>query len=266
MSSDSTIRLERDGGIAKLTLTRPEAANALNMPMAQALMRAAIELDEDESVRVVLLTGEGKMFCAGGDLGAMDEAGKDGSGTAAYLKELTTHLHAAISRFARMRAPIITAVNGTAAGAGFSMMCATDMAIASETAKFTMAYTGAGLSPDGSSSYFLPRIIGQRRTFELMLTNRVLNSAEALDWGLVNQVVPADELMSVAEDLAAHLAAGPTESYAIVKRLLLSSATDSLESQMEHEARGIAASSKTADGQEGIAAFLAKRRPVFNGN
>ena len=151
MASDSPIRLERDGGVAKLTLTRPEAANALNMPMAHALMRAAIELDEDESVRAVLLTGEGKMFCAGGDLGAMDEAGKAGKPdevgdrTAAYLKELTVYLHAAISRFARMRAPVVTAVNGTAAGAGFSMMVATDMAIASETAKFTMAYTGAGI-------------------------------------------------------------------------------------------------------------------------
>jgi 2-(1,2-epoxy-1,2-dihydrophenyl)acetyl-CoA isomerase len=271
MSSDSPIRLERDGGVAKLTLTRPEAANALNMPMAEALMRAAIELDEDESVRAILLTGEGKMFCAGGDLGAMDEAGKSGKAgeagnrTAAYLKELTTYLHAAISRFARMRAPVVTAVNGTAAGAGFSMMCATDMAIAAETAKFTMAYTGAGLAPDGSSTYFLPRIIGQRRTFELMLTNRVLNSAEALEWGLVNQVVPADELMSTAEDLVQHLAAGPTGAYGIVKRLLLNSTYDSLESQMEHEARGIAAASKTADGQEGIAAFLAKRRPVFGG-
>ena len=262
MSSDSTIRLERDGGIAKLTLTRPDAANALNMEMAQALMRAAIELDEDESVRAVLLTGEGKMFCAGGDLGAMNAAG---DGTSAYLMELTTNLHAAISRFARMRAPIVTAVNGTAAGAGFSMMCATELAIASETAKFTMAYTGAGLSPDGSSTYFLPRIIGTRRTLELMLTNRVLNSAEALEWGLVNQVVPADELMSTAENLVEHLASGPTESYGLVKRLLLNSAYDSLESQMEHEARGIAGSSRTADGKEGIAAFLEKRRPQFGG-
>ena len=262
MSSNSTIRLERDGGIAKLTLARPEAANALNLQMAQELMRAAIELDEDESVRAVLLTAEGKMFCAGGDLGAMNEAGE---GTSAYLKELTTYLHAAISRFARMRAPIVTAVNGTAAGAGFSMVCATELAIASESAKFTMAYTGAGLSPDGSSTYFLPRIIGQRRTYELMLTNRVLNSAEALEWGIVNQVVPAEELMSTAEDLVQHLAAGATGAYGIVKRLLLNSAYDSLESQMEHEARGIAASSRTADGREGIAAFLEKRRPTFTG-
>ena len=263
MSSYSTIQLEREGGIATLTLNRPESANALSLPMATELMRAAIELDEDARVRAVILTGNGKMFCAGGDLGAMKEAG---DGASAYIKEMAGNLHLAISRFARMRAPVIAAVNGTAAGAGFSMICATDLAIASETAKFTMAYTGAGLSPDGSSTYFLPRIIGQRRTTELMLTNRVLNSADALDWGLVNQVVPAEELMPAAEKLAGQLASGPTGSYALVKRLLLNSANESLESQMEHETRGIADSARTEDGREGIAAFLAKRRPEFSGN
>lgn len=263
MSSYSTIQLERDGSIAKLTLNRPDSANALNLEMATDLMRAAIELDEDSRVRAVILTGNGTMFCAGGDLGAMKEAG---DGASAYIKEMAGNLHLAISRFARMRAPVISAVNGTAAGAGFSMICATDLAIASETAKFTMAYTRAGLSPDGSSSYFLPRIIGQRRTFELMLTNRVLNSAEALDWGLVNQVVPAEELMPVAEKLAGQLASGPTAAFSVVKRLLLNSGYDSLESQMEHETRGIADSARTEDGREGIAAFLEKRRPVFTGN
>jgi 2-(1,2-epoxy-1,2-dihydrophenyl)acetyl-CoA isomerase len=263
MSSYKTLRLERDSGIARLTLDRPDSANALNLPMAQELMKASIELDEDADVRAVILTGNGKMFCAGGDLGAMSKAG---GGAAAYIKEMAGNLHLAISRFARMRAPVIAAVNGTAAGAGFSMMCATDLAIACETAKFTMAYTNAGLSPDGSSSYFLPRIIGQRRTFELMLTNRVLNSAEALEWGLLNQVVPADELMSTAQQIAEHLAVGPTNAYGVVKRLLLNSGDDSLESQMEHETRGIADSARTADGQEGIAAFLAKRRPEFTGN
>ncbi|MCB9617772.1 MAG: enoyl-CoA hydratase/isomerase family protein [Sandaracinus sp.] len=260
--SFSTLRLERDGAIAKLTLARPEHANALDMTMGRELMQAAIALDEDESVRAVILTGEGKMFCAGGDLAAMKAAGE---GASAYLKELAGNLHLAISRFARMRAPVIAAVNGTAAGAGFSMICATDFAIAAEGAKFTMAYTGAGLSPDGSSSYFLPRIVGQRRTIELMMTNRVLNSELALEWGLVNQVVPADELESASEKLARQLATGPTESFGVVKRLLINSAYDSLESQMEHETRGIAASSRTTDGQEGIAAFLEKRKPSFTG-
>lgn len=262
MPSFSTLELERDGGIAKLTLSRPDAANSLDMAMGRDLMQAATQLDEDASVRAVLITGKGKMFCAGGDLGAMQTAG---DGASAYLKELTSNLHIAISRFARMRAPVVTAVNGTAAGAGFSMMCATDLAIAADKAKFTMAYTGAGLSPDGSSSYFLPRIIGQRRTFELMLTNRVLSAAEALDWGLVNQVVPLDELMPTAEKLVGQLASGPTNSFGVVKRLLVNSANDSLESQMEHESRGIADSARTPDGKEGIAAFLEKRRPNFTG-
>ena len=262
MPSFSTIKLERDAGVAKLTLARPDAANSLNMEMSKELMQAAIELDEDPSLRAVLLTGEGKMFCAGGDLGPMKAAGDQAS---AYIKELASYLHLAISRFARMRAPIITAVNGTAAGAGFSMMCATDLAIAADSAKFTMAYTGAGLSPDGSSSYFLPRIIGQRRSFELMLTNRVLSAQEALDWGLVNQVVSLEELMPTAEKLVGKLAAGPTNSFGIVKRLLVNSAFDSLESQMEHETRGIAEAARSADGREGIAAFLEKRRPEFKG-
>lgn len=262
MSDYTTIRLERDGGIAKLTLARPDHANALDLTMATELMRAAIALDDDDSVRAVILTGDGKMFCAGGDLAAMKAAGDDPS---PYLKELAGNLHLAISRMARMRAPVVAAVNGTAAGAGFSMMCATDLAIAAEGAKFTMAYTNAGLTPDGSSTYFLPRIIGQRRTAELMLTNRVLNSQDALEWGLVNQVVPDEELLPTAEKLAGQLAGGPTGAYGVVKKLLVNSAHDSLESQMEHETRGIAAASRTADGHEGIAAFLEKRRPSFEG-
>ena len=262
MSSYSMIQLERDGGIARLILDRPDSANALNLPMAMELMQAAIELDEDASVRAVILTGNGKMFCAGGDLGAMKEAG---DGASAYIKEMAGYLHLAILGFARMRAPIIAAVNGTAAGAGFSMICATDLAIASESAKFTMAYTGAGLSPDGSSTYYLPRIIGQRRTVELMLTNRVLNSADALEWGIVNQVVPAEDLMQTVETLAGQLASGPTASFGVVKRLLLNSAYDNLERQMELEAQGIADSAQTDDGREGIAAFLEKRRPKFMG-
>ena len=202
----STLRLERNGAIATLTLARASHANALDLTMSRDLLHAAIELDEDPAVRAVILTGEGKMFCAGGDLAAMKEAG---SRAPAYIKELAGNLHLAISRLARMRTPVVAAVNGTAAGAGFSLVCATDLAIAAESAKFTMAYTGAGLSPDGSSSYFLPRIIGQRRTLELMLTNRVLNSELALEWGLVNQVVPLDELMPAAEKLAGQLASGP---------------------------------------------------------
>jgi 2-(1,2-epoxy-1,2-dihydrophenyl)acetyl-CoA isomerase len=258
----SSICLERDRGIATVTLDRPDHANALHLEMARELMQAAIEIDEDESVRAVLLTANGRMFCAGGDLAAMKEAG---DGASAYLKEMAGYLHLAISRFARMRAPVIAAVNGTAAGAGFSMVCATDLAIAAESAKFTMAYTHAGLTPDGSSTWFLPRIVGQRRALELMLTNRVLNSADALEWGIVNQVVADEELMTTAERLAVHLVEGPTGAFGVVKQLVVNSAIDGLESQMELETRGIADAARTDDGREGIAAFLEKRNPKFTG-
>lgn len=260
--SYETLLLEQKDGVAHLKLNRPDAANAIDLQMGKDLLHASIAIDEDPSVRAVVIGAEGKMFCAGGDLGSFAQAG-DGMG--ALLKELTTYLHAAISRFARMRAPVIAAVNGTAAGAGFSMVCATDLAIVAESAKLTMAYTGVGLSPDGSSSYYLPRLIGTRRTLELMLTNRRLTAAEALDWGLVNQVVPDDAVEKTALELGAQLAAGPTGSFDTVKKLVLASASESLESQMELETRGIAAATHTADGKEGIRAFLAKEKPVFTG-
>jgi 2-(1,2-epoxy-1,2-dihydrophenyl)acetyl-CoA isomerase len=210
----------------------------------------------------VVLTGAGRMFCAGGDLGAFAGAG---DGVPALLKQITAHLHVAVSRFARMRAPVVAAVNGPAAGAGLSLVCAADLAVASDAAEFTLAYTQVGLAPDGSSTWFLPRLVGTRRALELMLTNRTLSAAEALEMGLVNRVVPAASLLAEAEALAARLASGATEAFGAVKRLLLLSASQSLESQMEWEARAIADTARTRDGAEGIAAFLAKRAPRFEG-
>ncbi|NNL66401.1 MAG: enoyl-CoA hydratase, partial [Myxococcales bacterium] len=210
----------------------------------------------------VLLGARGRMFCAGGDLGAFQGAGDT---VPTLLKEITTHLHAAISRLARMRAPVIAAVTGTAAGAGFSLLCAVDLVLASEEAKFTMAYTQVGLAPDGSSTYWLPRLIGNRRTVELMLTNRVLRAEEAHAWGLVNQVLPPEQVESEALALAQRIAAGPTEAFGLVKKLVLESAGNTLETQMELESRGIADAARTADAQEGMAAFFEKRNPTFSG-
>ncbi len=261
--SYETLKLDREGGVVRVTLNRPDAANALDLPMARELMRASIDLDEDPGVRAVVLTSQGRIFCAGGDLASFRNAGDR---LPALLKEMTLYLHGALSRFARMRAPVIGAVNGTAAGAGFSLVCACDLALAAESARFTMAYTRAGLTPDGSSTYFLPRLIGVRRSLELMLTNRTLSAAEALDWGLVNQVVPDSELGGAAMDLARQLADGPTQAYGMVKRLLENSVRDSLESQMEHEARAIADAARTDDAREGMAAFFAKRAPKFRGS
>jgi 2-(1,2-epoxy-1,2-dihydrophenyl)acetyl-CoA isomerase len=202
------------------------------------------------------------MFCAGGDLGEFAAAGK---GARRLLMQMTGDLHLGLSRLARTAAPVIAAVNGTAAGAGFSLVMACDLAVAAESALFTMAYSRAGLSPDGSSTFWMPRRIGDRRTRELMLTNRVLKAREALDWGVVNQFVADGEALAAATALARTLAAGPTLAHGAIKQLLNGSFDQALESQMELEARAIAGLALSADGQEGIAAFRAKRKPEFRG-
>lgn len=260
--SYETLDFELKDGIARILLSREKAANALDLQMCRDLEAAALSCQEDASVRAVVIGAKGKMFCAGGDLGAFGGAG---DGAPRLLKEMTLHLHAAVSMLARLDAPVIGAVSGAAAGAGFSLVAAMDLAIAGESAKFTMAYTGAGLTPDGSSTWFLPRLIGARRTLELMLTNRRLSAQEALDWGIVNQVVPDDQVMEAAMGLAAKLAAGPTGAFGVTKRLVTGSGTESLETQMELEGRAISASAGTPNGQEGIAAFLEKRKPTFGG-
>jgi 2-(1,2-epoxy-1,2-dihydrophenyl)acetyl-CoA isomerase len=257
-----TLLYEVADGVARIQLNRPKAANALDLQMSKDLMYAALAADEDPSVRAVVLGSSSKMFCAGGDLGAMQHAGDD---KPALLKEMTTYLHAGLSRFARMKAPVIASVRGAAAGAGFSAVCATDLAICSDTAKFTMAYTAAGLTPDGSSTYHLPRIVGGRRALELMLTNRRLDAQTALDWGIVNRVVPDAELDETTDALARQLAAGPTRAFGETKRLVLGTFDHGFEAQMELESRGISDAGRSADGNEGITAFLEKRAPKFSG-
>jgi 2-(1,2-epoxy-1,2-dihydrophenyl)acetyl-CoA isomerase len=257
-----TLRFSNDGGLARITLARPDHANAMNIAFMRELMEVAIACDEDPSVRAILLDSEGRLFCAGGDLAEFASAGDK---LAPLLKEGTTYLHAGLSRLARLRAPVIAAVQGHAAGAGFSLAMACDIVLASSSARFTMAYTRAGLVPDGSSTYFLPRVIGRRRTLELMITNRTLSAAEALDWGLVTRVIADEQLAAEALALGREIAQGPTGAFASVKRLVLASESETLESQMELEARAIADAARGADGQEGIRAFLGKRAPRFTG-
>jgi len=256
---DKTVLLELREGVATVTFNRPAGANALNMAMGRDLLEAALRVEADPAVRAVVVTGAGKHFCFGGDLGGM--AG-EGAGVGGYLNELTTNIHAAISCFTRMRAPVIAAVNGTAAGGGVGLVCMTDLAIAGRGSRFSLAYTGVGLAPDCSTSFLLPRIVGRRRAFELFLTNRTLSADEALAWGLVNQVVDDAEVLPQALALAARLAAGPTESFAAVKRLM-DAADPGLEAQMALEGRTIAAQALHPHGQEGVAAFLGKRKPNY---
>ncbi len=257
-----TLNFSIEDQVAIITLNRPDSANGIDLTMAQELMDAAIFCEGNEDVRAVLLTGTGKMFSAGGDLKSFAEFGDQ---TAAKIKELMVYMHSAISRFERMPQPMVIAVNGTAAGAGFSIACSGDIVLAADSAKFTMAYTAAGLSPDGGASYYLPRLIGLRKTQELMLTNRLLSAEEAKDWGILTDVVAADELYETALKQAKRLAAGPTQAFGSVKSLLSATFQESLETQLENEAQGMGAMTTTADGLEGINAFVEKRRPNFSG-
>jgi 2-(1,2-epoxy-1,2-dihydrophenyl)acetyl-CoA isomerase len=253
-----TITLEQSGPIARITLNRPDSANGMNHTMTRELADAAKRCDTD-ATKVVLLPGSGRFFCAGGDLKSFANAPNRGQ----HIKGVADDLHRAISTFARMDAVLITAVNGTAAGAGFSIAVTGDIVLAAESATFTMAYTRVGLSPDGSSSYFLPRLIGITKTKELMLTNRTLSAQEASQWGLVTEVLPDDQVAARADELATQMASTASGSNGAIKALMLSTFSSGLEEQMEFESRVIAERAESADGREGVDAFMAKRKPEF---
>ncbi len=250
------------GNVATLTLNRPDAFNAFNVALAREVMEAATHCDSNPDIRAVLINATGRMFCAGGDLTEISGAP---AGAPETVTLITTYLHAAIARFTRMNAPVIMAVQGAAAGAGMSLICGGDIVIAARGARFTMAYTAIGLPPDGGGSYFLPRVVGLRRAQELILTNRRLSADEALDWGLVTEVVADDELAGRAAALASDLASGPTLAYGAAKRLLADTLSNSLETQMELETRAIAGAAAGADSAGAIKAFLGKQTPTFSG-
>ena len=259
MSDYETLTFGQTDAIVRIELNRPEAANGMNDVMTRELAAVARRCDVPE-VKAVVLTGTGRFFCAGGDLKAVASSPL---GPGRFVKSIADDLHRALSTFARMEAVLITAVNGVAAGAGFSLGIAGDLVLAAESASFTMAYTRAGLSPDGGASFYLPRIVGLRRANELMLTNRTLTAAEAAEWGLVNQVVADADLGDAAGDLAQRMAAGSRTSSGAVKKLLLMSFGNGLEDQLEQEARLIGQCADGADGREGVDAFLTKRAARF---
>ena len=257
-----TLLLDVKDAVATITLNRSEAYNALTIPMARELFHAVLELDEDKDVRCVVVTGAGKAFCAGGDVKEFaDNLPKVG----VLLKELTTYLHGAVSRLVRSPKPVIMGVNGVAAGGGMSLALSGDLVVAAESAKFTMAYSKIAATPDGSSSYFLPRLIGLRRALELHYTNRVLSAREALDWGLVTRVVPDAEFPQALSALARELAQGPTLAFGGAKRLFHQGCHESLETQMELEAQAIAACGATEDFKAGVTAFTQKKTQTFKG-
>ena len=249
--------------VAWITFNRPDALNAINRQAVVEFCDIVNRCTVDRTIRAVVLTGTGeRAFCAGGDVAEFAQAGDK---IEMLVREMTAVLHVGISRLAWLHAPVIAAINGVAAGAGLSFAACCDLAIAADHARFTSAYTHIGLTPDGSSTFFLNRLLGRRRVLELYMTNRILSAQEALDWGLVNRVVPAADLMGEVTKLARQLASGPTRAYAGIKKLVMMSPNDTLESQMERETRVIAEMSATQDAREGISAFVAKRKPHFIG-
>jgi 2-(1,2-epoxy-1,2-dihydrophenyl)acetyl-CoA isomerase len=248
-----------DKGVAKLTLDQPSVGNAIGAQIAAELLGAARRCGADD-VRVVVLAAEGRFFSVGGNLAAFSDLG-DQLPTA--LAAMAADLHEALDILAAVNAPVIAAVNGMSAGAGLSLVCAADLAIAAESARFVAAYTRAGLTPDGGLTYSLIRHVGLRRAQELVLTNRMLSADEALAWGLVNRVVPDDALDAEVGALAGQLADGATGALGSAKRLMHSSWNSDLTGQLRAEAEAVCAAAGRTEGREGIAAFLAKRTPRF---
>lgn len=262
MKTLNYIEMTVKDSVATIILNRPKEANAIDLNLAKELDYVATFCANRTDVGAVVLTGKGHFFCAGGDLSAMSKAGNE---VDLALQELTKYCHRAFLTFMTMKAPLIVAVNGVAAGIGFSLSLIGDITIASENASFLMAYTQAGLSPDGGVTYLLPKAIGYKRAKELMLTNRKLSSEEAVSWGMVNKSVEINSLLEEASHLAKKLSKGPKNAIGDIKSLVLQGFENNIDSQLTQEAIAISKNAKDRDGQEGILAFLEKCRPVFGG-
>lgn len=246
-------------GVATLTLDRPDAGNALDPALVTDLGAAVAEIAARDDVRAVLLRAEGRMFSVGGDIGFF--AGAPDRGAA--IGALADDLHAGLRALLALDVPIVAAVQGPAAGAGMSLTTLADIVVAGEAATFTVAYTAVGLTPDGGASWTLPRLVGPRRAADLMLRNPRLKAADALAIGLVTEVVPDEQLAERAADVARQLADGPTEALRATRRLLREGATRSLDDQFDAERESIARRAASAEGGEGIGAFLERRAPRF---
>jgi 2-(1,2-epoxy-1,2-dihydrophenyl)acetyl-CoA isomerase len=262
----SPIEIEQRQAVVKITLNRPRTYNAFDFSMGRELLGALQNASHRGDVRAVILTGHGKAFCSGGDVQAMARFMEEGNDPPlVFFRDLTHYLHSIVVEMRLMAKPIVAAVNGVAAGAGFSLALACDIILASSEARFTQAYTRLGLVPDGGSTYFLPRLVGPAKAAELAMLNPMISAEEALGLGIINRVVPHERLDQEAWQTALELANGPTLAYGRLKQLLLHSWGNTLETQLEMERRAIMSSSMTKDFREGVQAFLTKRKPDFSG-
>lgn len=258
-TSHSPVILRRDGGIAHLVLNRPQQMNAIDIPMAEAFQACCEQIAQDGSVRVVVLRGEGRAFGVGGDLSAL----KNDPQTTA--KRLIGPLHAAVRQLAEIDAPVIASLHGAVAGGSFSLAMACDLVIASDDARFNLAYVNIGASCDLSGSWSLPRLVGMRNALGIALLGDSFDAAEALRLGLVNRVVAASALQAETDALARRLAAGPTLALGKLKRLVRQSFDNDLSTQLDLEEKNFIASAATSDFAAALDAFFAKRKPQFEG-
>jgi 2-(1,2-epoxy-1,2-dihydrophenyl)acetyl-CoA isomerase len=254
----SEVEVSREGAALTITLNRPDVLNAINQAVHEGLRDALKQARADE-VRAVVLTGAGRGFCVGQDLTEFREAPTD------ITERLRRSYHPSIEAIRGLEKPVIAAVNGVTAGAGLSLACACDLRIAADSASFVPGFIGIGLVPDSGGTLFIQRLLGTPRAFDWMTTNRKVTAAEALEWGLVNEVIDTDRLAAHVAEVAATFASLPTRAIGMTKRLFDHAATATLEQQLEFESQLQAAATKTEDFREGVAAFLEKREPAFTG-
>ncbi len=267
-SPNPTVDVQTADGVCTITLNRPERLNAIDRDLAAALVHVTAAAGDDETIRAVVVRGTGDHFMAGGDLAFfktwLDED-TDRSHQRDRFEGFVREAHPSILALREMRKPVIAGVQGAVAGFGVSLMLACDLVVAAEDAVFTLAYSLIGTSPDGSSTHMLPRVVGLKRAFEMMLLADRFGAAEAHEWGMINGVVPAAELDGAVAELAARLAAGPTHAYGNTKALLNATFDRPLEEQLDAEAANFADCAVTEDFAEGITAFLEKRAARFTG-
>jgi 2-(1,2-epoxy-1,2-dihydrophenyl)acetyl-CoA isomerase len=263
---DGPVLYRRRDGIVTLTLNRPETLNAMNEAMMGEMERILIELEADTAMRAVILTGAGRAFSSGGD----QKRDRSGEGRGPLFDgdlggALIERLNRCVLRMQRLQKPIVGSINGVAAGAGLNIALATDLRIAADTARFGEVFARVGLVPDGGGTYFLPRLVGMAKAMEMILLADIIDAQEALRIGLVNRVVPAEQLEHETGKLAERLAQGPTVAYGLAKTGLYQGLGMSLEDVLNMEARNQAIAARTPDRAEGVAAFREKRPPRFTG-
>ncbi len=268
VSPNDTVRVDVENAVATVTINRPDSLNAINDDVVTALIEITGALKVSKDIRCVVLTGAGDHFMAGGDVKRFKrkfEDVADDNEARAWFNSILERIHVVVSNINDLRMPVIASVKGAVAGAGFSLMLGCDLVVAAEGGIFTLAYCHLGTSPDGGSTWHLPRTLGMKRAMEIALLGDRFGPEQALAWGLINKVVPASDLDAEVATLAARLAKGPTMAYGETKRLLLDSTDRDLSNQLHAETRSFVTCAMSDDFRKGVTAFVEKQKPDFKG-